>query len=92
MCNECHEAKFLHEGTCWDKCPLPLLGKGISCVKECGSSVIAPYEKFASYGGMCLLTCPESTVLLEDECLNICPEGYYEDSYNSECVKECSEE
>ena len=93
MCIECHEAKFLHEGTCWNKCPLPLLGlsSNQSCVKGCGTSEVAPYKKLVSYGGKCLSTCPEGAVLHEDKCFNICPEGYYENPLNHECIEECLE-
>ena len=92
-CNECSKGKFLHGGTCWDKCPLPLFGlsSNQSCVKDCGSSSVAPYEKLVSYGGMCLTACPESSVLHVNECMNICPEGYYENSYDNSCIKECLE-
>ncbi len=44
------------------------------------------------YGSICMESCPQGTVILNNECINtICPQGYYKSPSSNKCLKACPE-
>ena len=88
-CLTCESGKFLHNGKCISECPDGYWEDStVNECKQCHQDTDGPYYTCATCdagGNNNCLSCIPGTFLHNNQCLNPCPNGYWEDTTAHKC-------